>query len=180
LAIPPELETARLTLRRLSFDDAPFLIELLNQPSFIANIGDRGVRDVADAHRYLREGPLLMYERFGFGLWHLSQKIDGAAVGLCGLLKRDTLPDVDVGYALLPEFWGRGYAIEAVNSTLRHAAVKFGLRRVLAVVSAGNDASIRVLEKAGMSLEGMVSLHSGGSPVRLYGRSVEALRPPAP
>lgn len=177
MAIPPELETARLTLRRLSADDASFLIELLNQPSFIAHIGDRGVRTVADAHRYLREGPFAMYERFGFGLWHLSQKVDGSPVGLCGLLKRDVLADVDVGYALLPEFWGRGYALEAVNATLAHAASKFGLDRVVAVVSVDNAASIRVLEKAGMSHEGMVSLQASEPPVRLYGRSLVALRP---
>src|SRR4051812_27613880 len=109
LAILPELETARLVLRRLQFDDAPFLVKLLNEPSFIENIGDRGVRNIEDAHRYLREGPMAMYDRFGFGLWHTSRK-DGVAVGMCGLLKRDILPDVDVGYAFLPQFWGQGFA----------------------------------------------------------------------
>ena len=89
LATLPELETARLTLRRLEFDDAPFLVTLLNEPSFIENIGDRGVRTIEDAHRYLREGPMAMYEKYGFGLWHVARKSDGAAVGMCGLLKRD-------------------------------------------------------------------------------------------
>ena len=108
MAILPELETARLSLRRLGFDDAPFLVGLLNQPSFLANIGDRGVRNVEDAHRYLREGPMAMYEKFGFGLWHVSRRSDGASIGMCGLLRRDILPDVDVGYAFLPEYWGQG------------------------------------------------------------------------
>src|SRR5688500_10735858 len=131
LATPPELETPRLSLRRLEPDDAEFLVGLLNQPSFLANIGDRGVRNADDARRYLREGPMAMYGRFGFGLWLLSRRDDGAPIGMCGLLKRDTLPDVDVGYALLPQFWGQGYALEAVQATLRHAASKFGLKRVI-------------------------------------------------
>lgn len=169
MATPPELETPRLSLRRLEPDDAEFLVGLLNQPSFLANIGDRGVRDANDARRYLREGPMAMYGRFGFGLWLLSRRDDGAPIGMCGLLKRDTLPDVDVGYALLPQFWGQGYALEAVQATLRHAASKFGLKRVIGVVSEGNVASIRVLEKAGMRFERMVSMQPGEPEIRLYG-----------
>lgn len=174
MAILPELQTERLTLRRLTFDDAPFLVLLLNQPSFLAQIGDRGVRTVDDARRYLRDGPMAMYERYGFGLWHVSRKTDGAAIGLCGLLRRDNLPDVDVGYALLPEFWGNGYALEAVSATLRHAAQKFGLERVIAVVSDGNVASTRVLEKAGLRFERKASLRAGEPEVLLYGRSLTA------
>ena len=170
LAIPPELETSRLVLRRLQFDDAPFLVQLLNEPSFIANIGDRGVRNVEDAHRYLREGPMSMYERFGFGLWHTSRKSDGASVGMCGLLKRDTLPDVDVGYAFLPAYWGQGFAFEAAEAVVAHGRRKFGLNRVIGVVSQGNAGSIRVLEKLGMSFERLHSMRPGEPDVRLYGR----------
>jgi RimJ/RimL family protein N-acetyltransferase len=172
LAIPPEFQTARLTGRRLDFDDAPFLVGLLNQPSFLANIGDRGVRNVEDAHRYLREGPLAMYERHGFGLWHVSRRADGAAMGMCGLLKRDILPDVDLGYAFLPQFWGQGHAFEAAEATLRQAAEKFGLTRVVGVVSEGNAASIRVLEKLGMRFERLFSMRPEEPDVRLYGRSL--------
>lgn len=175
LATLPELETARLTLRSLDFDDAPFLVGLLNQPSFLANIGDRGVRNIEDAHRYLREGPMAMYESFGFGLWHVARRQDGVPMGMCGLLKRDILPDVDLGYAFLPEFWGQGFAFEAAEATVRHAAKKFALRRVIGVVSEGNQGSIRVLEKLGMSFERMVSMRPDEPDVRLYGRSL----PPA-
>jgi RimJ/RimL family protein N-acetyltransferase len=175
LAILPELTTPRLTLRRLDFDDAPFLVTLLNQPSFLVNIGDRGVRNVEDAHRYLREGPMAMYEKFGFGLWHVAQRSDGASIGMCGLLRRDILPDVDIGYAYLPEYWGQGYALEAANATLRHAAAKFGLARVIGVVSEGNTSSIRVLEKLGMSFERMVSMRPDEPDVRLYGRNLQTL-----
>ena len=170
LVIPPELETPRLTLRRLQFSDAEFLVGLLNQPSFLENIGDKGVRDVEGAHRYLREGPMAMYEQFGFGLWHVSRREDGAAIGMCGLLKRDIFPDVDVGYAFLPEFWGKGYAFEAAEATVAHAKRKFGLPRVIAVVSEGNNGSIRVIEKLGMQFERMVPMSPNEPDVRLYGR----------
>jgi RimJ/RimL family protein N-acetyltransferase len=172
LAIPPEIETPRLLLRRLEFADAPFLVTLLNEPSFIENIGDRGVRSIEDAQRYLREGPLAMYQKYGFGLWHTARKTDGMAVGLCGLLRRDILPDVDVGYALLPAFWGMGFAYEATSATLRHGADKFGLERVIGVVSEGNAGSIRVLEKLGMSFERMFAMRENEPPVRLYGRTL--------
>jgi ribosomal-protein-alanine N-acetyltransferase len=177
LATLPELETRRLSLRRLEFSDAEFLVGLLNQPSFLANIGDRGVRNIEDAHRYLREGPMAMYERFGFGLWHVSRRADGAAMGMCGLLRRDFLPDVDIGYALLPEYWRQGFAFEAAHATLTHAARRFGLQRVIAVVSEGNEGSIRVIEKLGMKFERMVSMRPNEPDVRLYGRSLEI---PAP
>jgi RimJ/RimL family protein N-acetyltransferase len=172
LAILPELVTPRLVLRRLELDDAPFLVRLLNEPSFLENIGDRGVRNVQDAHRYLRDGPLAMYAKYGFGLWHVSLKANGTAIGMCGLLKRETLPDPDLGYAYLPEHWGKGYALEAADATLRHGADKFGLRRVIAVVSQGNAGSIRVLEKIGMRFERMHSMDPGEADVRLYGRAL--------
>ena len=172
LAILPELETQRLSLRRLDFPDAGFLVGLLNQPSFLANIGDRGVRNIEDAHRHLREGPLAMYEKHGFGLWHVSRRSDGAPLGLCGLLQRDILPDVDIGYAFLPEYWGQGYAFEAAEATLLHAVRKFHLQRVIAVVSQGNRPSIRVIEKLGMTFERMVSMRPNEPDVCLYGRQL--------
>jgi RimJ/RimL family protein N-acetyltransferase len=168
LAIPPELETPRLSLRRLTVDDAPFVVALYNEPSFLENIGDRGVGNVEDAQRFLRDGPLAMYERHGFGLWHVSRGSDGVGIGLCGLLKRDTLADVDIGYAFFPQFWGQGYAFEAVWATLRHAARAFSLRRVIAVVSSGNTGSIRVLEKAGMRFERMHAMDPNEPEVCLY------------
>ncbi len=171
MATPPELETPRLTLRRLEFsDDANSWWGCSTSLRFSQNIGDKGVRNVEDAHRYLREGPMAMYEQFGFGLWHVSRREDGVAIGMCGLLKRDFLPDVDVGYAFLPEFWGKGFALEAAEATVAHASRKFGLPRVIAVVSEGNGGSIRVIEKLGMTFERMVSMRPNEPDVRLYGR----------
>ena len=174
LATLPEFETQRLVLRRLEFPDAPFVVELLNQPSFIKNIGDRGVRSIADAHEYLRAGPMAMYERFGLGLLHVARKSDGAAVGMCGLLQRDILPDVDLGYAFLPAYWGGGLAFEAAQATLRYGVQKLGLKRVIGVVSEGNDASIRVLEKLGMRFERMYPMFPDEPEVRLYGVDLSA------
>jgi ribosomal-protein-alanine N-acetyltransferase len=174
LAILPEFETQRLALRRLEFHDAPFIVELLNQPSFIENIGDRGVRSLEDARAYLRAGPMAMYERFGLGLLHVARKSDGAAVGMCGLLRRDILPDVDLGYAFLPAYWGGGLAFEAAQGTLRHATEKTGLKRVIGVVSQGNAASIRVLEKLGMRFERMHQMYPEEPEVCLYGMALSS------
>ena len=168
MAILPELETSRLSLRRLTTDDAPFVVALYNEPSFLENIGDRGVRNVDDAQRFLREGPMSLYARHGFGLWHVARRSDGVGIGVCGLLKRDTLSDVDIGYAFFPAFWGQGYAFEAVSATLGHAARVFGLRRVVAVVSRENQGSIRVLEKAGMRFERMHAMEPDEPEVCLY------------
>jgi [ribosomal protein S5]-alanine N-acetyltransferase len=175
LAIRPELETARLSLRRFVVDDAPSIVELLTQPSFIRNIGDRGVRNVDDAVRYLREGPMAMYEKHGFGLWRASRRADDAFIGMCGLLKRDILPDVDVGYALLPGHWGQGYAFEAALATVELGARAFGLKRIIGVVSDHNAGSIRVLEKIGMRFERMYPMHPDEPEVRLYGRDFAPL-----
>jgi RimJ/RimL family protein N-acetyltransferase len=168
LVIPPEFETERLSLRRLSLDDAPFVVALYNEPSFLENIGDRGVRHIEDARRFLREGPMAMYERHSFGLWHVARRCDGVGVGVCGLLKRDALPDADIGYAYFPAFWGQGYAVEAAAATLRHVARAFGMRRVLAVVARGNTGSIRVLEKLGMRFERMLAMQPNEPEVCLY------------
>jgi RimJ/RimL family protein N-acetyltransferase len=136
-------------------EDAAFILELLNDPSFIANIGDRGVRSLDDARAYIRDGPVASYERFGFGLW-LVELTDGTRIGMCGLLKRDTLEDVDIGFAYLPAYQSQGYGFEAARAVLDYARDVLGISRVVAIVSEGNDASARLLEKLGMTFELMV------------------------
>jgi [ribosomal protein S5]-alanine N-acetyltransferase len=164
------LETERLTLRRLTLDDAPFILRLVNEPSWLEFIGDKGVRNLDDARKYLREGPIGMYERHGFGLYRTDVKDSGAQIGMCGLIKRDQLPDVDIGFALFPEFWGRGYAHEAAAAVLEHGRRTFDLKRIVAITSPNNDPSIKVLEKIGMQFEGMLEF-TPGDPVRLFGRT---------
>lgn len=162
------LETERLCLRKLTVDDAEFIFRLLNEPSFIQNIGDKGVRTLEDARGYIRNGPMASYERFGFGLFLVEEKSSGAPIGICGLLKRDALNDVDLGYALLPEFCRKGYAAESASGVMRFAAEKLSLNRVAAIVSPGNERSIRVLEKLGFGFVGMVRLSPDADELKLF------------
>ena len=162
------LETERLRLRKLALDDADFILKLLNEPSFIQNIGDRGVRTVEDACSYILQGPIASYEKFGFGLWLVEIKDSGALAGMCGLLKRDVLEDVDIGYAFLPEFWSRGYAIESASAVMSYAREKLGLKRVVAVTNADNQSSIRLLEKIGFAYEKMVRLSEDAPEIKLF------------
>lgn len=164
-----EFETDRLRLRRLEVADAPFILRLVNEPSWLRFIGDRGVRNLADAEQYIVGGPQRLYETHGFGLFMVEMRDDGTPLGLCGLIKRDTLPDVDIGFAFLPEHWGQGYAREAAAATLRYARDTHKLSRVVAITSLDNTASGRVLETIGMRYEGNLQLEAGSEPVRHYG-----------
>ena len=166
------LETDRLQLRLLSVDDAEFILRLLNEPSFIQNIGDRGVRTIDDARAYILKGPIASYEKFGFGLWMVETRFESTPIGICGLLKRDVLADVDIGYALLPEFWSQGYALESASAVTSYASESLGLKRVVAVVNADNQSSIRLLEKMGFKYERMVRLSEGAPEIKLFAADV--------
>jgi ribosomal-protein-alanine N-acetyltransferase len=152
------LETKRLRLRRLTLDDAPFIVELLNDPAFLRFIGDKGVRTLDDARNYLLKGPLDSYARLGFGLYLTELREGGTPIGICGLVKRETLQDVDIGFAFLPQFFGKGYAFESAAAVMAHAKNALGIARVVAITSPDNDGSIRVLEKVGLKLERMMRL----------------------
>jgi RimJ/RimL family protein N-acetyltransferase len=162
------LETARLALRRMSIDDADFIRELLNDPDFVRYVGDRGVRTADDARRYIVTGPLDSYERFGFGLFLVEQKATAVPVGICGLLRRPTLPEVDIGFALLPEYRGRGYAHESASAVMRYAHDELGIERVVAIANTGNAGSVRVLGKIGLRFERMIRLSDDGPEIGLY------------
>ena len=166
------LETERLTLHRLTEDDAEFMLGLLNEPSFHQYIGDRGVRTIEEARAYVRNGAMASYEAFGFGLWLVLRKEDGAAIGLCGLLKRETLPDVDIGFAFRPAFWSRGYAVESGSAVVEHGRTAFGLTRLVAIVQADNRGSIRVLEKLGFQFERPLDWPGDAATIHLYGRAL--------
>jgi RimJ/RimL family protein N-acetyltransferase len=163
------LETERLALRHLTEDDAPFMLELLNEPSFLRFIGDRKVRTVDDARAYILKGPAEMYERHGHGLYLASLKEEGTPIGMCGLNRREGLEDVDIGFAFRPAFWGRGYAFEAASAVFAYGRSALGLRRIVAITVPDNQSSIRLLEKIGLTFEGMTRLHPEGPEVRLFG-----------
>ncbi len=190
------IQTERLALRRLDLNDAEFILDLLNQQSFIRHIGDKGVRNLEDARNYLVSGPLESYRRFGFGLYLLCLRAQSATVplhapnatptsrpegarsslraaslsiGICGLVKRETLRDVDVGFALLPQYAGHGYATESARAVLAHGRETLGLDRIVGITAPDNRASIAVLEKIGLRFEGTIALGAGAHEVRLYG-----------
>ena len=161
------LETERLTLRQFTAEDAPFILELVNEPSFIQNIGDRGVRTLSDAVKYIEAGPVISYARNGFGLYLVQLKESGEAIGMCGLIKRAALEDVDIGYAFLPKFWSKGYAVESALA-VKEQAHSLGLRRLVAIVDPANIGSIRVLEKLGLTFEKMVRLAADDIELKLF------------
>ena len=166
------ITTERLNLRRLTLADAQFMLRLLNEPSWLEFIGDKGVRSIEDARGYLEKGPIEMYGRLGFGLY-LTELRDGAVpIGVCGLIRRESLPDVDVGFAFLPEHWGKGYAYESAFAVLTHAKRTYAMNRVVAITSPGNRKSIRVLERLGMALESSLDLPGDGGKALLFARNL--------
>lgn len=159
--------TSRLRLRRLAFTDAPFMVRLLNESAFHQYIGDKGVRTLDGARHYLVHGPMDCHVRHGFGL-DCVELTCGTPIGICGLVKRAALAVPDLGYAFLSEFWGRGYAAEAVQLVLRDARERLQIRRVAAVVAPGNSRSIRLLEQAGFVSGDLIRLTPEGSEIRLF------------
>jgi RimJ/RimL family protein N-acetyltransferase len=165
------LVTARLRLRHVVDADAPFLLGLLNEPGWLRYIGDRGVRTLDDARRYVADGPQRMYATHALGLYLVERLSDHAPLGLCGLLRRETLPDVDLGFALAERYQGQGYAYEAAAATLQYAWNRLRLPRVVAIVMPGNGTSRRLLERLGMVVEGTVRLAPDAEELLLYGAS---------
>lgn len=163
-----EIVTERLSIRPFTLDDAALILRLLNEPSFIRNIGDRGVRDLASARHYLEQGPLASYAAHGFGMWRLALRADDTPIGMVGLLKRPFLEDIDVGYALLPEFCGAGYALEAAGAAVAHARETLGAGRLVAIVSPGNEPSIRLLRKLGFADGGTVRMPGDEADLLLF------------
>jgi RimJ/RimL family protein N-acetyltransferase len=163
------LESERLSLRHIAEDDAEFIIKLLNEPSFVRNIGDKGVRTKLDAVRYIRTGPVSSYERFGFGLYLVELKDTAVSIGICGLLKRDSLENVDIGFPFLPQFWSQGYAFEAASAVMVYGKDVLGISRIVAITAPDNTGSIRVLEKLGLRFERIIRLSESESELKLFG-----------
>lgn len=168
-------ETARLRLRHLLDSDAPFILELLNEPDFIRNIGDREVRTLEDARRYIQHGPMVSYSQHGFGLFLVELRDSGTPVGICGLLKRDYLQDVDVGFALRESYRGQGYASEAAQAAMRHGREVLGISRIVAITSPDNHASMNVLRKLGLEFERSIRIPDQSRETRLFAPPVRSL-----
>ena len=163
------LETERLTLRHLSPEtDAEFILRLLNEASFLQYIGDKGARTLDDARAYIRNGPMKSYEENGFGLYRVGLKENERAIGICGLIKRDTLPEPDIGFAFLPEYWNKGYAHESAAEVMRYARDILQLDRILAITSPDNEASGKLLGKIGLRFQRMIRLSEEADEVKLF------------
>ena len=162
------IETERLVLTHLADRDAEFIRGLLNEPSFIRYVGDRGVRTADDARRYIQDGPVASYARYGFGLLRVALKAGDTPIGICGVLRRDTLPDPDLGFSLLPAWWSKGYAYEAASAVMQQARGGLGLGRILAITSVDNEPSIRLLGKLGFQFEQMIRLGEDTTELRLF------------
>ncbi|HXA47975.1 MAG TPA: GNAT family N-acetyltransferase [Burkholderiaceae bacterium] len=156
------IETNRLIIRHMNKDDAEFILGLLNQPTWLRFIGDRGVKTLEDAQNYILQGQVETYARLGFGFYIVELKESGSAIGMCGLAKRDYLDDVDIGFALLPQYCGNGYAYESASAVFDYAKNVLGLKRLVATTRVGNQSSAKLLEKLGLRFERMMP-HPDGS-----------------
>ena len=166
--------TPRLQLRELTPADAPLVLALLNDPDFIRNVSDRGIRTLDAASDYLLRGPLLSYAENGIGLWCVERREDGVAVGMCGLIRRAGLADVDVGYVMLPAWRGLSYASEAATACVQYGLHSLHLPRVVAYINPDNAASARVLSKAGLHACGHITLPEAKAPVLLFSTEAPA------
>lgn len=167
--MPPTLiaHTERLTLRHLELTDAAFFCRLVNEPSWLQNIGDRGVRTPEDAKQYIESIIRASYQSLGFGIYLVESKELREPMGVCGLIKRDALPYPDLGFAFVPEFWGKGYAYESASAVMAHAE-DLGFLHLLAITSPANHPSSRLLEKLGFQFEHTTSMGNPAENVRLY------------
>jgi len=161
------LETERLTLRWFDIKDAPFILELVNDPAWIQFIGDKGVKNLEDAKNYILNGPVDMYNKIGFGLYLVERKEDLIPLGMCGLIKRDSLEDVDIGFAFLEQFRSKGYGYESASAVIEYGVKKLGLKRIVAITSIDNIYSGKLLEKVGLQFEKIIS--GSGEDLKLFG-----------
>ena len=166
------LETERLFLREFSLADAQFVLTLLNEPSFLCYIGDKKVRDINGAEQYLLNGPIGSYKKHGFGLYAVELKESSTLIGMCGLLKRQELEDVDIGFAFLPDFWNRGFAFEAAAAVMKYADDILKLKRIVAITSLDNEASIKLLDRLGFTFESVIKLSKDGGDVKLFAKDL--------
>lgn len=162
------VETEHLILRTFSLQDAAFILRLVNEPSWIAYIGNHEVANLDEARDYIRNGPLAMYDEYGFSLCMVEHKDGGVPIGVCGIVKRDSLPDPDLGFALLPQFWGKGYAHEASSAILEFGRAHLGIVRILAISLPHNARSIKLLDRLGFAFVRMFRADDQSPELQLY------------
>lgn len=162
------LDTERLRLSRLSYDDCEFICELLNEPSFKRFIGDKNVHTPDDAKTYLRDGPIGSYEQYGYGLFLVTSKAADEAAGICGLVKRPEFDDPDIGFAFLERHRAQGFALESAQVVLDYGITHLGLKRIIAMADPDNEPSVRLLHKLGLAFERTVRMSGDDHDINLF------------
>jgi len=162
------VETPRLRIRELTVDDTEFILGLVNEPSFLENIGDKGVRNLEDARQFILEGPWASHRERGYGQFLVELKEGGDPIGVSGLLYREALDVSDIGCAFMPQYWRRGYAFEAACAVMEYGRSTLGIETIVGLTSKDNLASIKALEKLGMSFEKMVKISDDDPGTALY------------
>jgi len=162
------LETERTILREVTKDDADFILDLLNQPSFIHYIGDRNVRTTHEARDYIESRFTESYKKFGFGMWAVELRETNATIGICGFVRRDSLPDADIGFAFLPQYERKGYAFESAVVALEYGRNVLDFKRVLAITSKDNENSGRLLGKLDFKFERLIVLPGDAAELKLF------------
>jgi ribosomal-protein-alanine N-acetyltransferase len=168
------LETERLFLRKFTLDDAVFILELLNTPTWLQFIGDRNVHSIDDAENFLKNGSLKSYQENGFGFYAVVEKAETSGpsskpIGMCGLIKRDFLPDIDIGFAFLPHLISKGFGYEAASATLDYARNVLKIKRIVAIVNPDNEKSIGLIKKIGLQFEKMIKFPPEDKELMLFG-----------
>jgi len=166
------LETPRLILRNANADDAPFMLDLLNQPSFIRFIGDRGIRSLDGAREYIETRLVKSYKDNGFGLYITLLKEENLPIGLCGLVKRDGLDDIDIGFAFLAQHESKGYGFESASAVMEYSKNTLGLKRIAGITTPDNEKSIGLLEKLGLKFEKMIKLPNDTEELKFFIRTL--------
>lgn len=161
-------ETERLRLREFTFDDAEFIIALLNSPGWIEFIGERYVKNRDQAITYLENGPMKIYKDHGFGLWMVELKENKIPIGMCGILKRDILDHPDIGFCLLPGYAGMGYAYESAHAAMKTAKETYSITTLCAITLAHNEPSITLLEKLGFKFVRPIQFPDDDEALMLY------------
>lgn len=163
------LESTRLQLREAALSDAPFFYSIMNSPGWLEGIGDRGIHDLACAKIHIRDNLIQNYRKLGIGMYVVCTKDEPELpIGLCGLIKRDGLEDIDIGFAFTQESAGHGYALEAAQSVMAHGKNTLKLEKIVAITSQTNWRSARLLESLGMSFQKNIQLKPDDESIRLF------------
>jgi RimJ/RimL family protein N-acetyltransferase len=162
------LETERTILREIVESDAEFILDLLNQPSFIKYIGDRNVRNLEQSREFIASRFQESYKTHGYGLWAVELRTGQTPIGICGFVKRDALPDADIGFAFLADYEKKGYGFESASAAMEYGRKVLDLKRVLAITSQDNEASGKLLEKIGFTFEGLIKMPHADEELKLF------------